>query len=598
VTGALARAGERTGRLLAHTGSFAVPTPNAARHALSSCLVALGAVAAYAALWKVAFPRLAAWQAHLATVVLVAAGAALVARVTHAEARRVQQLARSFHGWGERSEAALRAFVDARPEPAFLVNRQHLVLTLNQALADRLGREVDEVLGRDPFAFLPDRALAATRVSQIDQVFTTGRSMVFHDANNGRSYANHLSPVRGADGEIWAVGIIAVDVTDLRRAEAEANRKEELLRFGLEAARLGVWEWDVEADQVTVSSEATRLLGGRALARRGPLTSIVEYVEPADRLAMEEAIRGCARGLVETMRVTFRARPVRRKPIRWLEIQGRMFDTPDGGRRMVGTVADVTLQMEAEERRQRSEQELERRVAERTRELTASNRELEAFSYSVSHDLRAPLRSIDGFALALLEDHGAALPPEAQKYLEIVRSESQRMGQIIDDLLGLARITRSPLTRVAVDVSGLGGSIVEGLRRRHPEREVAVSIEPAMTGVADAKLLRIALENLIGNAWKFSGRAAAPRIEIGSEGSEDGRTTFFIRDNGAGFDAAAASNLFQPFQRLHAASEFEGHGIGLATVHRIIKRHGGTIWAESRPGEGAVFRWTLPGIAS
>jgi len=597
LTGAFPRLGERPAPLLGRKGTLALRAQRARWQSLASGLVALATAVGYAVLDQVALPRLAVWQAHAATIVFVAAGVALIVGLTQGRTFRAEELARSFQGWGERSEAALRAFVDARPEPAFLVNRQHVVLTLNQALAERLGRTIDEVVGRDPFALLPDRELAARRIAQIDQVFETGQSTVFHDFNNDRHYANHLAPVRAADGQIWAVGIIAIDVTDLRRAEAEANRKEELLRFGLEAARLGVWEWDVAADWVTVSPEATRLLGGRTQARCGPLTSIVEYVEPEDRRLMEGEIRRCAEGRVETARVTFRARPVRRKPIRWLEIQGRTFDGPDGRRRMVGTVADVSLRVEAEERRQRSEQELERRVSERTRELTASNRELEAFSYSVSHDLRAPLRSIDGFALALLEDYGAALPPEARKYLEIVRSESQRMGQIIDDLLGLARITRSPLTHVEVDVSGLSLRIVEGLRRRHPERDVAVTIEPGLTGVADAQLLRIALENLIGNAWKFTGRLTAPRIEIGSEGTEEGRTTFFIRDNGAGFDASAASHLFQPFARLHAASEFEGHGIGLATVHRIIKRHGGSVWAESGPGSGAVFRWTLPCFA-
>jgi PAS domain S-box-containing protein len=595
VTGAFLGLGERSLTARSRAGDPTVD-PSSVGQVAANCLVALATVAAYASVRHLAFARCSPWQAHLATAVVVVAGTALIARITHGEARRVGRLAQSFQGWGERSEAALRAFVNAHPEPAFLVNRQHLILTLNQALADRLGRTIDEVVGRDPFALLSDQRLARSRAAQIDQVFDSGRSTVFHDLNNGRHYANHLSPVLGVGGEVWAVGVIAIDVTELRRAEAEANRKEELLRFGLEAARLGVWEWEVEADRVTVSPEATRLLGGRAQARRGPLTSIVEYVEPEDRARMASAIRRCAEGLVETTGVTFRARPVRSKPVRWLEIQGRRFDSPDGGRRMVGTVADVTSQVEAEERRQRSEQELERRVAERTAELTAANRELEAFSYSVSHDLRAPLRSIDGFALALVEDHGGALAPEARQYLEIVRAESQRMGQIIDDLLGLARITRSPLERVEVDVTALGREIVEGLRRRQPDRDVAVSIEPAMTAVADTKLLRIALENLIGNAWKFTGRAAAPRIELGTAETDGGRE-FFIRDNGAGFDSLEAANLFQPFQRLHASSEFEGHGIGLATVHRIIKRHGGLIWAQSRPGEqGAVFRWTLPGF--
>jgi PAS domain S-box-containing protein len=533
---------------------------------------------------------LAQWPSHLLTVVVVAGCTAAVARLV---CSRVREQARTFRGWGERNEAALRAFVNARPEPAFLVDRRHAVLTLNQALADRLGRSIDEVLGRDAFSFLPDRDLARARAIEVDQVFRTGVATVFTDENRGRQYANHLSPVCGSNGEVWAVGVIAIDVTDLRRAQAEARRKEELLRFGLEASRLGVWEWDVRANVVNVSPEATRLLGAGSHARRGALSAILEYVEPEDRFRLEASLGRCVQGQVETTRVTFRARPVKTKPIRWLELQGRMFDSPDGGRRMVGTVADVTLQVEEEERRQRSEQELEWRVADRTRELTLANRELEAFSYSVSHDLRAPLRSIDGFALALAEDYGATLEPEARRYLDIVRSESQRMGQLIDDLLGLARLTRSSFSPVAVDLTALAQDIVGGLQRRDPERRVDVSIAGGLSVVGDVNLLRIALENLLGNAWKFTAGCPEARIEVATVEDGAGRS-FCVRDNGVGFDSGGSPTLFQPFQRFHLASEYEGTGIGLATVARIVKRHGGVIWAESHPGKGASFRWTLP----
>jgi signal transduction histidine kinase len=240
--------------------------------------------------------------------------------------------------------------------------------------------------------------------------------------------------------------------------------------------------------------------------------------------------------------------------------------------------------------------DLERRVAERTMELTAANRELEAFSYSVSHDLRAPLRSIDGFALALLEDHGDALAPGARQYVEIVRQESQRMGQLIDDLLGLARLSRGALHRGPVDVGAVAADIVAELRRRHAGRAVRVVIGSDMKVRGDANLLRIALENLIGNAWKFTGRRADARVEIAVEADGPHRA-IKVSDNGAGFDPRLAAKLFQPFARLHPASEYEGTGIGLATVARIIKRHGGNVRAESQPGQGATFICALPDSA-
>jgi PAS domain S-box-containing protein len=692
-------------------------------------------------------PRISRWGSHAMTICFVTLAAALIAEVNYRTARRVRTALETLRGRGERTEAALQALVDAVPAPTFLVDRGHNLLTLNQQLATRFRRSIEALRGRNAFELIPDQDLARARVQHIDEVFRTGVAQVFHDVNGGRHYANHLCPVRNSQGEIWAIGVVAADMTDLRTAEAELGRQEELLRFGLDSARLGVWEWDLGTDTVIVSPQAIELFGGRPKEWRGPFSAFLEYVEAPDRARVEEYLRSAGAGRVQTEAVTFRARPMPKRAMRWLEVQGRLFKAPRGRVRMVGTVGDATTKIEEAARRARADQaleivtegtaghtglaffkslvevlasslgtrhvlvaratddgtgatleplagwaggpardcivpidgrldesaalrwraavsghppeggdrphvvavpivsiegrtlglvaalddeplfdldtarwvlalsavragaeiqrldkedeimrlnaDLERRVTERTTELTSSNRELEAFSYSVSHDLRSPLRSIDGFALALLEDHGDRLEPEARQYIDIVRQETQRMGQIIDDLLGLARLTRSPLRTGPVDVSAMCVEIVDDLRRREPHRGVEVMIAPRMFVVADANLLRIALENLVGNAWKFTGRTREPRIDIGLAGSP-AMPQFHVADNGAGFDSAHASKLFQPFARLHTAAEYEGTGIGLATVARIIKRHGGSVWAESRPGAGATLRWTLP----
>ena len=236
--------------------------------------------------------------------------------------------------------------------------------------------------------------------------------------------------------------------------------------------------------------------------------------------------------------------------------------------------------------------ELEQRVAERTAQLEYTNKELEAFCYSVSHDLRAPLRSIDGFSQALIEDFPREVPEEAQRYLGRIRAATQRMAQLIEDLLNLSRISRGELQRQAVDMTEIAQQVLAELQQRDPERKVEVTIWDGMQANADARLLRAALENLVGNAWKFTARCAAPRIEVGAL-ADGGRTTYYVRDNGAGFDMAYADKLFGAFQRLHAASEYAGTGIGLATVQRIVHRHGGRVWADAKPGKGAVFYFTL-----
>jgi two-component system NtrC family sensor kinase len=226
-------------------------------------------------------------------------------------------------------------------------------------------------------------------------------------------------------------------------------------------------------------------------------------------------------------------------------------------------------------------------------ELEQKNKELEAFSYSVSHDLRGPLRSIDGFSSALLEDHASELSAQGQDYLRRVCAAAQRMGELIDDLLQLSKMGRVELRRRHVDLSALARTVAAELQGRTPGRLVHVQIADSVEADADRGLLQVVLENLLGNAWKFTTTAAEPIIEFGVA-LQGGVPTYFVRDNGAGFDMAYAERLFAPFQRLHSEAAFPGTGIGLATVHRIVERHGGRVWAEGAVDRGATFLWTLP----
>jgi PAS domain S-box-containing protein len=253
---------------------------------------------------------------------------------------------------------------------------------------------------------------------------------------------------------------------------------------------------------------------------------------------------------------------------------------------------DISDQRRMDEEIQRLNGELERRVAERTEQLEAANRELEAFSYSVAHDLRAPLRGIDGFSQALIEDHAANLGPEGVEQLRRVREATLRMRQLIDDLLQLSRIAAIDLQLRRVDLSCLARTVTETLRRAYPGRVVEVQIQSDLVIDGDERLLQIVLENLIGNSWKFTSKTACARIELGAV-DQDATRAYFVRDNGAGFNMKCAHKLFGAFQRFHAASEFEGNGVGLAIVQRIIHRHGGRIWAESAVARGSTFYFVV-----
>jgi PAS domain S-box-containing protein len=253
-------------------------------------------------------------------------------------------------------------------------------------------------------------------------------------------------------------------------------------------------------------------------------------------------------------------------------------------------VRDVTQQKSEQERMVALNAQLERRVAARTAQLEFANRELESFSYSVSHDLRAPLRAIDGFSAALVEEYESELDDRARGYLSRVRAAARRMSDLIDALLDLARVARAPIAFVEVDLSRLAGAVVDELREHEPDRAIHVEIAPGLRAAGEPKLVAVVLQNLIGNAWKFTRHTERPRVEVGRTFEGE----FFVRDNGAGFEMAYVKKLFGAFARLHSADDYEGTGIGLATVARIVHRHGGTIRAEGHVGKGATFTFTLP----
>jgi PAS domain S-box-containing protein len=495
------------------------------------------------------------------------------------------------------SQQMLKLVLDTIPVRLFWKDRNLTYLGCNRLVAADAGLESPAAVVGKTDLDLPWSGQASDFQADDRRVIETGEPKVNYEeaveTADGRVVWARTSkfPLRGPSGEV--VGVLGAfeDITDRKEVEEGRRLLAERLSLATQAASIGTWELELPGQALTVDDQFVALYGGGG--DQGKADGLwAERVHPEDRARSLErrrdALHGEAPAYDDEFRVIWPD-----GSLHYLRNLGRLVKDEQGRpSRLVGVTMDVTPFRRAEEDVRRLNAELERRVAERTRELSAANRELESFSYSVSHDLRAPLRAIDGFSQALLEDYGGQMDATASGHLRRVRLASQRMGQLIDDLLDLSRTSRAELRRRKVSLSALAEAIVAQLRTAHPTRLVDVHIAPDLEVEADESLSRVLLENLLGNAWKYTSRKPTARIELGRT-LREGAPAFFVKDDGDGFDMAFAHKLFGPFQRLHGADEFEGTGIGLATVQRIVQRHGGWVLGEGEPGRGATFYFSL-----
>jgi PAS domain S-box-containing protein len=373
------------------------------------------------------------------------------------------------------------------------------------------------------------------------------------------------------------------------RLTEDYRRSEQRFRSAMRYSAIGKALLDSHGVIVEANPAMGTIVGRRPEALTGvEFRTLFDDAEPDSREAIQ-AVDGEADAYRETRRFRHEDGTPRHVQLTYASVPGNVGEDVA---RLV-QVEDVTERLRAEARVHALNRTLEARVALRTRELSQANQELESFAYSVSHDLRAPLRAIDGFSRILAERHGAVLDDAGRDYLGRVRRAAARMGELIDAMLKMSRMTRGEMRLAPVDMSRMAQEIGDELRAEEPGRNVEFTVQSGLDAVGDATLLRNLLSNLLGNAWKFTRDRDPARIEFGRDGSGVAGG-FFVRDNGAGFSQDYVDKLFRPFQRLHGQGEFSGHGIGLATVKRIVERHGGTIRAEGVEGQGAVFRFTLP----
>lgn len=401
-----------------------------------------------------------------------------------------------------------------------------------------------------------------------------------------------VSMVRSASGEATHIISVTEDITGRRAIQDKLHQSEALLRIAGRTARIGGWMLELPSDHVIWSDEVCQIHEVPHGTSPSLQQALGFYGTPEWRSKIEAVVEACIDSgtpFDEEMEIIVGSgRRV------WVRVIGEVV-RDDGGHiiRLHGSTQDITERRHAQEIILRLNAELEERVRQRTSQLEAVNRELEAFSYSVSHDLRSPLNTIDGFSQLMERMASDKVGEKGKHYLSRIRAGTRQMGELIEGLLSLAKLSRDPLRAGTVDLARIATQVVQACQEREPEREVDIHIQENLLALGDPLLLSVVIQNLLGNAWKFTSLQPLARIDLGCNTGGDGEAIYFVRDNGAGFDMAYADKLFGTFQRLHSSTDYAGTGIGLATVKRVIDRHGGRVWAEAAEGQGATFYFTL-----
>ncbi|MDX6499547.1 MAG: hypothetical protein QOG23_2807 [Blastocatellia bacterium] len=489
-----------------------------------------------------------------------------------------------------RSQQQLAGVIGSAMDAIITVDHEQRIVLFNAAAERAFLFPAEDAIGQSLERFIPERFRPAhkSHIQGFGETHVTPRSMGELGPLYGLRADGEEFPIEASISQIESDGrklytVILRDITERKRADEELKEQARILDLAPVMIR------DLKGRILLWNSGAEQMYGWSSEEAVGKLAQDLKqtkYPRPLEEIKARLLAHGHWEGEVVHTRKDGHRIIVASQ---WVLHR----DENDKPKAILEVNNDITERKQAEKEILRLNEELEQRVADRTAQLQAVNKELEAFSYSVSHDLRAPLRHLDGFSQALLEDYTEKLDEVGKGYLREVRSASQEMAQLIDDVLQLARVTRSEMRREVVNLSDLARGITAELRKREPKRKVILNVGEELATLGDKRLLKIVLNNLLGNAWKFTAKQTDVRITFGLD-RKNGENTYFIRDNGAGFDMAYVGKLFGAFQRLHTAGEFEGTGIGLATVQRIVYRHGGRVWAEGAVDKGATFYFTLP----